>query len=75
MERLYIIGEFSPMPTAAGAVEGGLAAADVIVADDKEEILAALVENLGDGEYLLVKGSRGMQMESVAEGVPARIHT
>ena len=64
----YLLGEFAD-DIAAGAVEGGLAAADVIVAASHEEILAALTGNLGSGEYVLVKGSRGMQMEIVAEGV------
>ncbi len=68
VERLYLLGAQAET-VAAGAVEGGLDAAEVVVANDHEEILADLRRVLAKGDYLLVKGSRGMQMETVAEGI------
>ncbi|HEY6873748.1 MAG TPA: UDP-N-acetylmuramoyl-tripeptide--D-alanyl-D-alanine ligase [Geobacteraceae bacterium] len=67
-DRLYLLGEMAET-VAAGAVDGGMSAAEVIVAKDHGEIVADLADGLGNGEYVLVKGSRGMRMELVAEGV------
>ena len=68
VERLYLLGEMAEV-MAAGAREGGLPAARVVVARSHDEILADLLGNLEKGDYLLVKGSRGMRMEAVAEGL------
>lgn len=67
-DRLYLLGSMAET-VAAGAVENGLPEAQVVVARSHEEILADLLGNLGNGEYILVKGSRGMRMEEVAEGI------
>jgi UDP-N-acetylmuramoyl-tripeptide--D-alanyl-D-alanine ligase len=39
------------------------------MAADQEEILADLLRSINPGDFILVKGSRGMEMERVAEGV------
>jgi UDP-N-acetylmuramoyl-tripeptide--D-alanyl-D-alanine ligase len=72
VDRLYLLGAQAET-VAAGAVEGGLAAAEVMVATDHREILADLRRVLTKGDYLLVKGSRGMKMETVAEGIRQRV--
>ncbi len=71
VDRLYLLGAQAET-VAAGAVEGGLAAVGVVVAADHGEILADLRRVLVKGDYLLVKGSRGMRMETVAEGIRQR---
>ena len=68
VDRLYLLGEMAGV-MAEGALSGGLAAADVMVATGHDEMLADLGSRLGGEEYLLVKGSRGMRMEIIAEGV------
>jgi UDP-N-acetylmuramoyl-tripeptide--D-alanyl-D-alanine ligase len=68
VERLYLMGDRAGA-MAEGALEGGLPADGVIVAHSHDEILAALREDLGKGDYVLVKGSRGMRMEVIAEGI------
>ncbi|MCM2359175.1 MAG: UDP-N-acetylmuramoyl-tripeptide--D-alanyl-D-alanine ligase [Geobacteraceae bacterium] len=68
VERLYLLGEMAET-VAAGAIESGMPAAEVVVAKDHAEIMADLPGHLGRGDYILVKGSRGMRMEIVAEGV------
>jgi UDP-N-acetylmuramoyl-tripeptide--D-alanyl-D-alanine ligase len=68
VDRLYLLGEMAET-VAAGAVENGMPAAEVIVARDHGEIVADLRSRLGNGEYILVKGSRGMRMEIVAEEI------
>jgi UDP-N-acetylmuramoyl-tripeptide--D-alanyl-D-alanine ligase len=68
VERLYLIGEQAG-EVAAGAVEGGLPTQAVIVAHTHDEVLTHLLKQVNKGDYLLVKGSRGMRMEVVAEGI------
>ncbi|KAF0215752.1 MAG: UDP-N-acetylmuramoyl-tripeptide--D-alanyl-D-alanine [Geobacteraceae bacterium] len=67
-DRLYVMGEMADL-TAAGAAEAGLASDEIIKAQSHEDILSDLRRTLTKGDYLLVKGSRGMRMETVAEGV------
>jgi UDP-N-acetylmuramoyl-tripeptide--D-alanyl-D-alanine ligase len=68
VERLYLMGAMAGA-MAAGAREGGLPADSVIVAQNHDEILADLRGSIAPGDYVLVKGSRGMQMEVVAAGI------
>jgi UDP-N-acetylmuramoyl-tripeptide--D-alanyl-D-alanine ligase len=68
VERVYIMGGMAET-VAHGACEGGLPARDVIVAESHEDILADLRKNLAPGDFVLIKGSRGMGMEKVAEGI------
>ena len=49
--------------------KGGCPQAECIVAGDHEEILADLLKTANPGDFILVKGSRGMGMDRVAEGI------
>ncbi|HTY20126.1 MAG TPA: UDP-N-acetylmuramoyl-tripeptide--D-alanyl-D-alanine ligase [Geobacteraceae bacterium] len=68
VERLYVMGEMAET-VAEGARRGGLPQGAVILADSHEEIIADLRNSLASGDFILVKGSRGMGMEKVAEGI------
>jgi UDP-N-acetylmuramoyl-tripeptide--D-alanyl-D-alanine ligase len=68
VDRLYVMGALAEQ-VAAGAEEGGLDAGAILVMGDHGEILADLASWLMPGDYVLVKGSRGMKMEVVAEGL------
>ncbi len=68
VDRLYVMGEMARV-VAEAAREGGLPAKAVIVAANHEDILADLYTAVNPGDFILVKGSRGMGMERVAEGV------
>ncbi len=63
---LYLVGDYSG-EVRDGALEGGLQAERIKCCADTGEIAALLKENLSPRDLLLVKGSRGMQMERVIQ--------
>ena len=69
VSRLYAMGEFAAA-VASGARAQGLPAADTFIGS-REEILADLTDWLQPGDWVLVKGSRGMAMEKVVEVLKA----
>jgi len=66
VDRLYVMGGVAGI-VAAGALEGGLAEDAVIVATSHEAIVADLRRTTTAGDFILVKGSRGLAMDRVAE--------
>jgi UDP-N-acetylmuramoyl-tripeptide--D-alanyl-D-alanine ligase len=68
-ERIYLYGDFAEH-VANGALAGGYPAEKVMVGS-REDILADLKKRLAPGDWVLVKGSRAMQMEKVAHGLMA----
>jgi UDP-N-acetylmuramoyl-tripeptide--D-alanyl-D-alanine ligase len=63
LDRLFAHGDFAPA-VAEGALEAGLAA-DRIMTGDITDISIALTQWLTPGDWVLIKGSRGMRMERV----------
>lgn len=61
---VFLQGDFAEM-TAAGAVEGGLSGDRIIYLREIEEAVRDLKKRLGSGDWILVKGSRGMRMDRV----------
>jgi UDP-N-acetylmuramoyl-tripeptide--D-alanyl-D-alanine ligase len=70
VSRLYLLGRFAETMK-LGAIEGGMPEESIVVADEHGQILSDLRGTLQSGDYVLVKGSRGMKMEVVAEGIRA----
>jgi UDP-N-acetylmuramoyl-tripeptide--D-alanyl-D-alanine ligase len=68
VESLYVMGEMAET-VAEGARSGGLPEGAVIVGKSHEEMLSGLRKAVKAGDFILVKGSRGMGMEIVAEGL------
>lgn len=68
VDRLYIMGEMAEA-VALGAISEGLSPGAVITAKSHKEILKDLLSTMIDGDCILIKGSRGMRMEVVAEGI------
>ena len=69
ISRLYARGEFADQVLSAARDEG-MPAANTITGS-RQEIIAELTDWLRPGDWLLVKGSRGMKMEKVVEGLKA----
>ena len=67
IRRLWACGEFAAA-VISGARAEGMLSADA-TAGTHEQIIAALRSELQSGDWVLVKGSRGMTMEKVVEGL------
>jgi UDP-N-acetylmuramoyl-tripeptide--D-alanyl-D-alanine ligase len=67
IDRLYITGNFSEW-VVKGARKRGFNARKIIVGS-KEFIMKDLIAYLKAGDWILVKGSRGMAMEEVVKGL------
>jgi UDP-N-acetylmuramoyl-tripeptide--D-alanyl-D-alanine ligase len=67
ISRLYAAGSHASK-VAEGAVAGGMSKKNIILGT-KEEILSDLNNWLKSGDWVLVKGSRGMGMEQVVMGL------
>ncbi len=66
---LYVTGKFAE-DIVAGALEEHMESDDIFKGT-REEILKAVTERLDAGDWVLVKGSRGMAMEKVVQGLLA----
>jgi UDP-N-acetylmuramyl pentapeptide synthase len=67
--RLCVTGRFADS-VAAGAIEAGMDKESVLTGT-KESILEDLYAILRSGDWVLVKGSRGMAMETVVQALKA----
>jgi UDP-N-acetylmuramoyl-tripeptide--D-alanyl-D-alanine ligase len=68
VERLYLLGDLAES-VARGAMSGGFPAESIVRARSHAEILDDIGRAMKPGDCVLVKGSRGMRMETVAEGI------
>lgn len=72
-DHLLVYGEYSKI-VAQGAMDASMALRQVHQLPNKEAILQTIFEcmeeqSFGKGDYFLVKGSRGMCMEKIVEGL------
>jgi UDP-N-acetylmuramoyl-tripeptide--D-alanyl-D-alanine ligase len=64
LDRAYLLGERAP-DVRKGALRGGMKSDQVIVGESHSDIGKRLRAQLKKGDWLLIKGSRGMKMETV----------
>ncbi|MGD8450150.1 MAG: UDP-N-acetylmuramoyl-L-alanyl-D-glutamate--2,6-diaminopimelate ligase, partial [Desulfobacterales bacterium] len=67
ISNLYVTGQFSET-VASGAMDQDMSPRDIFTGT-KEEILEGIKDRLGPGDWVLVKGSRGMAMETIVQGL------
>jgi UDP-N-acetylmuramoyl-tripeptide--D-alanyl-D-alanine ligase len=67
-DRLYLCGKLTAY-TAEGAIAAGMPAGSIICTPNHDEIVVDIVAHAVAGDYVLAKGSRGMRMDIVAEGI------
>jgi UDP-N-acetylmuramoyl-tripeptide--D-alanyl-D-alanine ligase len=70
IDSLHALGAHAES-VAAGAREGGMAALRIHVARSHAELAERLGAELAEGDWVLVKGSRSMRMERIAEALGA----
>ncbi len=68
IEILVAVGRTSK-ELASGALAGGLNSGSIFAFHDKKGALLALKDILREGDSILVKGSRGVALEDVVEGI------
>jgi UDP-N-acetylmuramoyl-tripeptide--D-alanyl-D-alanine ligase len=69
-DRVFLKGTLSRF-TAEGAQKRGLPAEKIVFFDDPGQVVADLRSRLKKGDWILIKGSRKMKMEAVAEAIIA----
>jgi UDP-N-acetylmuramoyl-tripeptide--D-alanyl-D-alanine ligase len=67
-DRLYLCGKLTAY-AAEGAISAGMEAAAIICTPNHDEIVVDIVAHAEAGDFVLTKGSRGMRMDIVAEGI------
>ena len=68
IDRLYLFGEMA-MVTAEAAVEAGMEPGEIVVVASHNEIVNDMVKDHIDGDFIIVKGSRGMRMDLVSSAL------
>jgi UDP-N-acetylmuramyl pentapeptide synthase len=66
LDRLYLLGA-EAQRVRAGALRAGMSAQRITIGVDHADIARRLTTHIKQGDWLLVKGSRGMAMEKVLD--------
>ena len=69
LARLYVTGSFADA-VRKGAIDGGMATADILCGS-KDDIFDALKKTIEPKDWILIKGSRGMRMETLVQALQA----
>ena len=67
IEKLYAVGQHAEA-VLSGARQAGMADFRLMTAN-KEDVVADLLQNIKPADWVLVKGSRGMTMETIVAGI------
>lgn len=73
-DRLYLLGGKLSDHTASGALEAGMPQDAIMRSDSHDKIVGGLLERAESGDLILIKGSRGMQMDKIAAAIRAADH-
>lgn len=68
VDRVILKGDFSGA-VKRGAVKGGMEASRISIDGNPESVAAEVYSTTGNGDWVLVKGSRGMRMEETIKAI------
>jgi len=68
VDRLFTLGPRARW-IAEEAIAAGLSPEHVFATDDRRELIETLRETLRRGDFVLIKGARGMRMEEIVEAL------
>ncbi len=71
IDFLIVLGEKGPL-VAESAIRHGFERGKIRVAEDHAEVVFLLKQMMQNQDWILVKGSRGMAMEKIVEGITER---
>ena len=72
LSALYLLGPQATQHVRRGALLGGMAAGNVFIGKDHADLARQLRRRVKRGDWLLLKGSRGMAMENIIERLKGR---
>jgi UDP-N-acetylmuramoyl-tripeptide--D-alanyl-D-alanine ligase len=72
LSALYLLGPEATRHVRRGALLGGMAAEDIFIGKDHADLARQLRRRVKRGDWLLLKGSRGMAMENIIEKLKGR---
>jgi UDP-N-acetylmuramoyl-tripeptide--D-alanyl-D-alanine ligase len=70
LSYLGVMGQYAAV-VREGAIDGGMRSDQILVTQDPSEVAQWISRLLTGGEWILIKGSRGMQMERVIQALEA----
>ena len=73
VDCLFLMGPHSSIHTYRGARDGGMDEGQIVICSDYKDVSGHLNPILTGGDWVLVKGSRGMAMEKVVEEIKKRM--
>ena len=69
VDFLFLLGTLSSAHTSRGARDGGMEEGQIVICSDYKDVSGHVNPILTGGDWVLVKGSRGMAMEKVVERI------
>lgn len=73
VDFLFLMGPLSSVHTLKGARDGGMDEGQIVICSDYKDVHGRVNPILTGGDWVLVKGSRGMAMEKVVEEIKKRM--
>lgn len=73
VDFLFLMGPLSSIHTSRGARDGGMDEGQIVICSDYKDVPGRVNTILTGGDWVLVKGSRGMAMEKVVEEIKKRM--
>lgn len=67
-DELVVVGERAKW-ISDEAIQSGLSESSIVEVDDSDMAIEYLLERIGEGDVVLVKGSRGMEMEKIVSAL------